>query len=59
MAAQPTQRTDQVGEYVSTVTRLIVVTEPVAGKKGQNFTQQPSIMAVDANVSCTVHPYDL
>ncbi|MGH0164121.1 UNVERIFIED_CONTAM: hypothetical protein FKN15_071602 [Acipenser sinensis] len=52
MAAQPTQRTDQAGEYVSTVTRLIVVTEPVAGKKGQNFTQQPSIMAVDANDNC-------
>ncbi|XP_078542271.1 fibrocystin-L [Lissotriton helveticus] len=47
-----TGRTEAPASFVSTVTKLIVVTQPEAGLPGALLTQQPSIQAVDDNNNC-------
>ncbi|XP_040289774.1 fibrocystin-L-like [Bufo bufo] len=40
------------GNFLATVSKLIVVQEPVAGLPGERLSQQPSVMAVDSNGNC-------
>ncbi|KAG2465238.1 PKHL1 protein, partial [Polypterus senegalus] len=48
MASTPvTTRDNSTTSYVSTVTSLVIVKEPIVGRQGGLLIQQPSIMAVD------------
>ncbi|XP_078542272.1 fibrocystin-L-like [Lissotriton helveticus] len=50
--SEVTERTEPPASFVSTVTKLIVVTQPEAGLPGELLTQQPSIQALDDNNIC-------
>ncbi|XP_075681934.1 fibrocystin-L [Rhinoderma darwinii] len=53
VAAQSINRTQpSSGNYLATVSKLMVILEPVAGLPGERLSQQPSIMAVDSNGNC-------
>ncbi|KAG2464816.1 PKHL1 protein, partial [Polypterus senegalus] len=52
MASAPvTTRDNSNTSYVSTVTSLVIVKEPIVGQQGGLLIQQPSIMAVDQKQS--------
>ncbi|CAH2285754.1 fibrocystin-L [Pelobates cultripes] len=53
VASQNVSRTpSSSGSFLNTVSTLVVIVQPVAGKSGQPFTQQPSLMAQDSNGNC-------
>ncbi|MBN3294522.1 PKHL1 protein, partial [Polypterus senegalus] len=53
MASTPvTTRDNSTTSYVSTVTSLVIVKEPIVGQQGGLLIQQPSIMAVDQKGAC-------
>ncbi|XP_069076730.1 fibrocystin-L-like isoform X2 [Pleurodeles waltl] len=51
-STEVTERTEEAASFVSTVTKLVVITQPEAGFPGELLTQQPSIQAVDDNNIC-------
>ncbi|XP_063306348.1 fibrocystin-L-like [Pelobates fuscus] len=52
-ASQNVSRTpSSSGSFLKTVSKLVVIVQPVAGKSGQPFIQQPSLMAQDSNGNC-------
>ncbi|XP_051791965.1 fibrocystin-L-like [Erpetoichthys calabaricus] len=53
MASAPvTARENSTTSFVSTVTSLVIVMEPIVGQQGGLLIQQPSIKAVDQNGAC-------
>jgi hypothetical protein len=51
VVSQPVERSAFPIHHVAFVSSLSVVTQPVPAQPGQPFSQQPSIKAVDSNVS--------
>ncbi|XP_042639560.1 fibrocystin-L [Orycteropus afer afer] len=52
VTAQPVERSAFPVHYVSFVSSLSVITQPVAAQPGQPFSQQPSVKAVDSDGNC-------
>ncbi|KAG9478621.1 hypothetical protein GDO78_012332 [Eleutherodactylus coqui] len=53
VTAQSVNRTPlSPGSYLAAVSTLRVIQEPVAGHPGERLSQQPSVMALDANGIC-------
>lgn len=50
MATTEVTRTDPPVSYVSSVSNLLLITEPIAGEVVGPLYQQPSLMAVDTQV---------
>lgn len=51
VTAQPVERFAFPIHHVAFVSSLSVITQPVAAQPGQPFSQQPSVKAVDSDVS--------
>lgn len=52
VTAQPVERFAFPVHHVACVSSLSVISQPVAAQLGQPLSQQPSVKAVDPNVSC-------
>lgn len=57
MTARPVERFAFPVHHVAFGSSLSVITQPVAAQLGQPFSQQPSVKAVDSDVSCDSEPY--
>lgn len=57
VTSQPVERFAFPVHHVAFVSSLSVITQPVAAQLGQPFSQQPSVKAVDSDVSYTSKLY--